>query len=197
VAQPVCLAARHDDDAWWWHGCFGHLNFEALKQLGNKEMAQGMPRVKHVEQFCNTCVLTKQRRLPFPRQASFHAKEKLELMHGDLCGPVTLATPEGRRFFLLLVDDVSHYMWAVLLDTKVAAANTIKRHQAVAKKECGRKLRVLRIDNDGEFMAAEFAAYCANEGIQRHFSTPYTPQQNDVVERHNQTVVATARALLK
>ena len=117
VAQPFCLAARRDDEAWRWHERFGHLNFEALKQLGNKEMVQGMPCVDHVEQFCDTCVLTKQRRLPFPRQASFRAKEKLELVHGDLCGPVTPATPGGRRYFLLLVDDASRYMWAVLLDT--------------------------------------------------------------------------------
>jgi hypothetical protein len=126
VAQLVCLAARYDDDAWRWHERFGHLNFEALKQLGNKEMVQGIPRVEHIEQFCDTCFLTKQRWLPFPRQASFHAKEKLELMHGDLCGPVTLATPRGRRFFLLLVDDVSRYKWAVLLDTKAAAVDAIK-----------------------------------------------------------------------
>jgi hypothetical protein len=53
------------------------INFEALKQLGNKEMVQGMPRVEHVEQFCDTCVLTKQQRLPVPRQASFSVKEKL------------------------------------------------------------------------------------------------------------------------
>jgi hypothetical protein len=56
-------------------------------------------------------------------------------------------------------------MWAVLLDTKAAAVDAIKRHQAAAEKECGHKLRVLRTDNGGEFMAAEFAAYCANEGI--------------------------------
>jgi transposase InsO family protein len=46
-------------------------------------------------------------------------------------------------------------------------------------------------------MAVEFAAYCADEGVTRHFSAPYTPQQNGVVERRNQTVVAMARALLK
>nr|CCI55340.1 PH01B019A14.9 [Phyllostachys edulis] len=197
VAQPLCLAARRDDDAWRWHERFGHLNFEALRQLGSKEMVRGMPHVDHVEQFCDTCVLTKLRRLPFPRQASFRAKEKLELVHGDLCGPVTPATPGGRRYFLLLVDDVSRYMWAVLLDVKASAADAIKCLQAAAEAECGRKLRVLRTDNGGEFTAAEFAAYCANEGIHRHFSAPYTPQQNGVVERRNQTVVATARALLK
>jgi hypothetical protein len=65
VAQPVCLVA-YRDDTWWWHERFGHLNFESLKQLSNKEMVQGMPRVEHVEQFYDSCVLTKQRRLPFP-----------------------------------------------------------------------------------------------------------------------------------
>jgi hypothetical protein len=63
--------------------------------------------------------------------------------------------------------------------------------------ECDRKLRVLRTDNNSEFMAAEFASYCADEGVQRHYSAPYSPQQNGVVERRNQTVVGMARTLLK
>ena len=74
VAQPVCLAARRDDDSWRWHERFGYLNFEALKQLSNKEMVQGMSRIEHVEQFRDTYVLTKQRRLLFPRQTNFRAK---------------------------------------------------------------------------------------------------------------------------
>lgn len=56
---------------------------------------------------------------------------------------------------------------------------------------------MLRTDICSEFKAAEFTTYCANEGIQCHFSAPYTPLQNGVVERRNQTVVATVRALLK
>jgi hypothetical protein len=59
-----------------------------------------------------------QQRLPFPQQSSFRAKERLELVHGDLCGPVTPATPGGRRYFLLLVDDLSHYMWVMTLGSK-------------------------------------------------------------------------------
>jgi hypothetical protein len=56
---------------------------------------------------------------------------------------------------------------------------------------------VLRTDNGGEFTAAEFVSYCTDEGVQRHYFASYHPQQNDVVERHNQTVVGMARALLK
>jgi transposase InsO family protein len=75
--------------------------------------------------------------------------------------------------------------------------DAIRRAQAAAEAECGRKLRVLRTDNGGEFTTAKFALYCVDEGVQRHYSAPYNPQQNGVVERHNQTVVGMARALLK
>ena len=110
-------------------------------------------------------------------------------MHGDLCGPVSPATPGGRRFFLLLVDDAMRFMWVSLLTTKSATADAIKRTQAEAEKVCGRKLNVLRTDNGREFTAGEFADYYADEGITRHYSAPYSPQQNGVVERRNQTVV--------
>jgi hypothetical protein len=44
---------------------------------------------------------------------------------------------------------------------------------------------------------AVFVSYCADEGVQRHYSASYTTQQNGVVERRNQTVVGMARSLLK
>jgi len=110
---------------------------------------------------------------------------------------VTPVTPGGRRYFLLLVDDLSRYMWVMILGSKGEAADAIRRAQAAAEAESGRKLRVLCIDNGGEFTTAEFVAYCVDEGIQRHYCVPYSPQQNGVVERCNQTVVGMARALLK
>jgi hypothetical protein len=110
---------------------------------------------------------------------------------------VTPATPEGRRYFLLLIDDLSRYMWVVVLGSKGEAAEAIRRAQAAAEVECGRKLHVLRTDNGGEFTTAEFTSYCADEDVQRYYSAPYNPQQNNVIERRNQTVVGMARALLK
>jgi transposase InsO family protein len=102
---------------------------------------------------------------------------------------VTPATPGGRRYFLLLIDDLSRYMWVVVLGSKGEATNAIRHAQATAEVKCGRKLRVLRTDNGGEFMADEFTSYCTDEGVQRHYFVSYSPQQNGVVERCNQTVV--------
>jgi transposase InsO family protein len=118
-------------------------------------------------------------------------------MRGDLCGPVTPATPGGRRYFLLLIDDLSRYMWVVVLGSKGEATNAIRRTQATAEVECSRKLHVLRIDNGGEFTTDKFASYCTDEGVQCHYYMLYIPQQNGVLERRNQTVVEMAWALLK
>jgi transposase InsO family protein len=65
----------------------------------------------------------------------------------------------------VLVDDLSRYMWVVVLGSKGEATNAIRRVQAAAKVECSRKLRVLRTDNGSEFTTAEFALYCADEGV--------------------------------
>jgi hypothetical protein len=57
-------------------------------------------------------------------------------------------------------------MWVVVLGSKGEVADAIRHAQAAAKVECGRKLRMLRTDNGGEFTAAEFTSYCMDEGVQ-------------------------------
>ena len=79
----------------------------------------------------------KQRRLAFPSEAKYRAAHKLELVHGDLCGPVTPATPSDKKYFFLLVDDLSRYMWLILLGTKDQAATVFTAFQARAEAEAG------------------------------------------------------------
>jgi transposase InsO family protein len=136
--------------------------------------------------------VTKQRCAPFPVKAKFRADVTLDLVHGDLCGSITPALPGGRRFFLLLVDGTTRFMWIKLLTAKSDATTSIKAIKAAIEVKVGRPLRVLCTDNDGEFTGKELADFCTAEDIHRHFSAPYTPQHNGVVERRNQTVLATA-----
>jgi hypothetical protein len=81
-----------------------------------------MPRVEHPEQLCDACQAGKQRRAPFPQVAKFRATTPLQLVHGDLCGPISPETQGGRCYFLLLVDDHNRMMWLTLLRTKDEAA---------------------------------------------------------------------------
>nr|CAE04466.3 OSJNBa0029L02.7 [Oryza sativa Japonica Group] len=197
IASPVCLAASGGETAWRWHARFGHLNFQALQRLAQANMVCRLPHIDHMDQLCDGCLAGKQRHPPFPEEATFRAQEALELVHGDLCGTISPATPGGRKYFLLLVDDMSRYMWVRLLSGKHEAVAAIKQFQAGVELESGRKLQALRTDRGEEFTSVEFTDYCADRGMRRELTAPYSPQQNGVVERRNQTVMAAARCMLK
>jgi hypothetical protein len=58
--------------------------------------------------------------------AQYRAERTLEIVHGDLCGPILPVTPSGGKYFLLLVDDKSRFMWLSVMSTKDQAAAAIK-----------------------------------------------------------------------
>ena len=88
-------------------------------------------------------------------------------------------------------------LWVSLLKQKLEAFKAFKSFKAQAEREKELKLICLRTDNGGEFTSKEFISFCSEHVIQRHFSTPYTPQQNGVVERKNRTILDMTRAMLK
>ena len=59
----------------------------------------------------------------------------LELIHGDLCGPITPSTPGGNKYFLLLVDDYSRMMWVYMIKTKEEALTAFKKFRAAVEKK--------------------------------------------------------------
>ncbi|WVZ84642.1 LOW QUALITY PROTEIN: hypothetical protein U9M48_031649 [Paspalum notatum var. saurae] len=171
IAKLVC--AKQEEQAWRWHARLGHISFDTLERMAKKEMVRGLPMNTSL---CDSCLVGKQRRQPFPKKAKFRAQDLLELVHGDLCGPIRPATHGGRRYFLLLVEDHSRYMWLRLLTTKDQAAEAIKEIKARTEAETGKKLHVLRTDRGGEFTSLEFGQYSAEVGVGRHLSAPYSPQ---------------------
>ncbi|KAI3818795.1 hypothetical protein L1987_12613 [Smallanthus sonchifolius] len=197
IAKPVCLAVHLDDEAWLWHARMGHANFTILESMARNELVVGMPRIAHPKQVCEGCLVAKQVSKPVPKEAQWRASVPLELVHADLCGPITPQTKGGNRYFMLLVDDFTRYMWVYLIETKDQAFQKFKWFKAQLEKESKCKTKMLQTDRGDEFTSHIFNEFCRNEGIQRQLTAPYTPQQNGVVERRNRTVVEITRSLLK
>lgn len=110
IVKPVCLAARGKENTWCWHARLSHINMVALRRMALEEMVRGLPAIEEVDKLCESCIAGKQRRTSFPNRALRRAECSLELVHGDLGGPVALAMPSGNTYFLLLVDDRSRYI---------------------------------------------------------------------------------------
>jgi hypothetical protein len=127
-AQPTCLAVRGrgDEVVWRWHERFGHVNMAALRKLAREELVHGLPNIGQVGQLCEACQAKKQQLTSFLVKVEYQAERRLELVHGDLCGPISLATPSGKKYFLLLVDDLSRYMWVAVIPFKDCAAVAIR-----------------------------------------------------------------------
>jgi hypothetical protein len=197
LSVAVCQVTRGDEMAWRWHERLGHLNFPAMKKLVREDLVQGLPDVGLAERSCEACLAGKQRRASFPAQAQYPVERVLQLVHDDLYGKISLPTPSGNEYFLLMVDDRSRFMSVVLLSSKSQAAEAIKSFQFRAEAETGQKLCGLRTDRGGEFNSTSFLKYCLEKGVQHQLTAPYSPQQNGVVECRNSTVVGVARSMLK
>ncbi|GJY79920.1 zinc finger, CCHC-type containing protein [Tanacetum coccineum] len=197
IEAPICLLANVDNQAWLWHARLGHLNFDDINKMTRKNLVEGIPRINHAGQICDACLLGKHSRTPFPNQAKFRSKNPLDLVYGDLCGPISPATHSGKKLIFLLVDDCTRFMWAYFLTSKDQAFSTFKEFRQQIEMEMRVKLRMLRTDRGGEFTSNEFTKYCKENGIARQLTAPYSPQQNGVVERRNRTVLSTTRSMMK
>ncbi|GJS79307.1 zinc finger, CCHC-type containing protein [Tanacetum coccineum] len=197
IGTPVCLLANLKEDTWLWHARLGHLNFESLKSMAQRDLVHGIPAIKHTTQICDVCLIGKHSRAPFPKKAKARSTSPLDLVYGDLCGPITPPTPSGKKYIFLLVDDYSRYMWAYFLSTKDQAFDTFKEFKKSTENELRTTLKMLRTDRGGEFTSNEFTQYCKENGIARQLTAPYSPQQNGVVERRNRTIMSTTRCMMK
>ena len=188
IVTERCLQLSIPSESARWHARLGHIGRESMRSMINKELVDGIPKIAIEKNTCSSCLLGKQARHPFPQATSFRAKRALELIHGDLCGPITPITPSKKRYIFVLIDDYSRYMWSILLGEKGETFEKFKKFKAIVEQETGTTITTFRSDRGGEFVSNKFQSYCETNGIMRQLTAPYSPQQNGVVERRNRTL---------
>ena len=114
----------------------------------------------------------------------------------DLFGLVAYLSIEGNKYGLVIVDDYSYFTWVFFLHDKCQVQEKVKIFVRIAQKEFGLLIKKVRSDNGTEFKNTLVEEFLDKEGIKHAFSTPYTPQQNGVVERKNRTLIDMARTML-
>ena len=102
----------------------------------------------------------------------------------------------GAEYFLTFINDQTHYTWIYVLKHKNEVFDCFLRWKALVEKSSGRKVKVIRSDNGGEYTSAKFEDYLKSEGIRHERTVPKTPEQNGVAERMNRTLIETVRSML-
>nr|GEY96312.1 hypothetical protein [Tanacetum cinerariifolium] len=165
--HQLLMAKATPTQAWLWHRRLSHLNFDYINLLSKKDIVIGLPKLKYIkDQLCSSCELSKAKRSSFKSKVVPSSKGRLNLLHMDLCGPMRVASINGKKYILVIVDDYSRYTWTLFL------------HSKDETPEVGT-----------EFLNKTLNAFFKEEGIEHQTSTARTPEQNGVVERQNHTLV--------
>nr|GEV33588.1 retrovirus-related Pol polyprotein from transposon TNT 1-94 [Tanacetum cinerariifolium] len=139
-SSSICLLSKASKTkSWLWHHRLSHLNFACA--LGKSKKSSHQPKAKDTNQ------------------------EKLHLLHMDLCGPMRVASINGKRYILIIVDDYSRFTWVRFLRTKdevpVAIIKCIKNIQVRLKAT----IRHVRTDNGTEIVNQTLIEFYDNVGI--------------------------------
>ena len=155
-----------------WHRRYGHLGLHNLKKLSKKELVDGFDyNVSREISFCESCVEGKHQRRKFPVNGGKRSDEPLGLVHSDVCGKMNAKSLSSGKYFLTFIDNKTRYTWIVY------------------ERSMNRKLKVLRTDNGGEYMSADFKKYLKKEGVRDELTVQKMLEQNGVAERMNWMLV--------
>ncbi|GKE21797.1 retrovirus-related pol polyprotein from transposon TNT 1-94, partial [Tanacetum coccineum] len=195
--SPICLLSKATKTkSWLWHRRLSHLNFGAINHLARHGLVRGLPKLEFEKDHqCSACVMGKSKKKPHKPKSEDTNQEKLYLLHVDLCGPMRIASVNGKKYILVIVDDYSRFTWVKCLRSKDEAPDFIIKFLKMIQVRLKVPVRRIRIDNGTEFVNQTLREYYENVGISYKTSVARSPQQNGVVERRNSTLIEATRTI--
>ncbi|WVZ25754.1 hypothetical protein V8G54_004298 [Vigna mungo] len=125
------------------------------------------------------------------------SKERLKIIHSDVCGPIEPPTLAGNRYFITFINEFSQMVWVFFLTQKSEVLNTFKCFKKQVEKEAEKLIKVIRTDGGGEYTSRDFEAFYKEHGIIHEVVAPYTPQHNGLAERRNRSIMNMVRCMIK
>ncbi|GJU78387.1 retrovirus-related pol polyprotein from transposon TNT 1-94 [Tanacetum coccineum] len=127
-STPICFMAKATPtQAWLWHRILSHLNFDYITLLSKKDIVTGLLKLKYAkDQLGSSCEMSKAKRSSFKSKVVISSNGRLNLLHMDLCGPMRVASINGKKYILVIVDDYSRYTWTLVLRSKDETPEVLK-----------------------------------------------------------------------
>ena len=144
---------------------------------------------------CESCLMGKMTKSPFSEHGKRVAK-LLELVHTDVCGPMTTHARGGYSYFITFTDDHSRFGYVYLMKYKSESFEKFKEFRSEVEKQTGKSIKILRSDRGGEYLSSEFLDYLKENGILSQWTPPGIPQLNGVFERRNRTLLDMVRSMM-
>nr|GFA48979.1 retrovirus-related Pol polyprotein from transposon TNT 1-94 [Tanacetum cinerariifolium] len=127
ASSPICLLSKASKTkSWLWHRRLSHLNFGAINHLARQGLVRGLSKLKFKkDHLCSACAMGKSTKKTHKPKSEDTNKEKLYLLHMDLCRPMRVESVNGKKYILVIVEDYSRFTWVKFLRSKDETPNFI------------------------------------------------------------------------
>ncbi|KAL6327955.1 hypothetical protein AAG906_031299 [Vitis piasezkii] len=160
-----------------WHRRLGHISRERIERLVKEGILQNLDFTDfHV---CVDCIKGKQTK--HTKKGATRTNELLEIIHTDICGPLSIPCFTGEKYFITFIDDLSHYGYVYLMHEKSQAIDIFEMFIIEVERQLDKKIKIVRSYRGGEY----YGAYDESDKI-----------LNGVAERCNRTLMEMVRSMM-
>ncbi|RVW41039.1 Retrovirus-related Pol polyprotein from transposon TNT 1-94 [Vitis vinifera] len=176
----------------------GHISIDRIKRLVNDGILSTLDFTDF--ETCVDCIKGKQTNKS--KRGATRSSTILEIIHTDICS--LDMDSHGQKYFISFIDDFSRYMYLYILHNKNEALEAFKVFKAEVEKQYGKQIKIVRSDGGGEYYGryledgqspGPFAKFLQEHGIVAQYTMPGSPDQNDVAERRNRTLLDMVRSM--
>ena len=153
IATKRCRG-YNDSTTYLWPCRLGHIGVKHMKKLHADGLLESLDA-------CEPCLMGKMTKNPFSGTTE-HATDLLEIIHSDVCGPMSVKARGKYHYFLTFTDDLSRYEYIYLMKHK---SEKFKVFQSEVENHRDKKIKFLRSDRRDEYLSYEFGLQLKQCGI--------------------------------
>ena len=126
----------NDSATYLWHCRFGHIGVKHMKKLHVDGLLESLDY-----ESLDACLMGKMTKTSFSGTME-RANDLLEIIHIDVCGPMTVEARGGYRYFLTFIVDLSRYGYIYLMKHKYETFEKFKEFQSEVENHRNKKNKV-------------------------------------------------------
>jgi len=168
ASEAACVVSMLPADLSLWHCHFTHYNYADVKRMIEHKLVTGLvlDSDNKPDPICEPCIAEKISANPFPPSANYN-RSPLALVHSDLHGPLSVTTHQGYKYWIIFIDDSTHFRSIHLLKSKSQTFEAFKYYKVWAENQLSAKILELQNNKGSEYMSKEFLQFTIQHSIQR------------------------------
>ena len=123
----------------------------------------------------------------FPNRAD-QGEQIGQLVHSDVCGPISVPAVGGFVYFVTIKDDFSGYCVIHFIKQKYEVMALFQQYVQRIKVEIGNPVVTLRSDNGGEYIGKIFESWLLENGIRHETTVAPTPTLPSKMELQRESI---------